>query len=440
MMRWKSVFAAAIAAISLAARAAPALAQSAPAPALQILTAARILDVETGRLLTGQAVLIEGERIKEIGPRARLAASGAPVLDLGDVTLLPGLSDAHVHLTSSAEVHGLRRLTVSIPRETITGVANARTTLMAGFTTVRNVGTGAFADVALRDAIADGEIPGPRIIPAGYAIGITGGHCDSNLLPEQYREREGGVADGPWAVREAVRRNVKYGAEVIKFCATGGVLSKGTKIGAQQFTLEEMQAIVDEAHLLGLKVAAHAHGTDGIRTALEAGVDSIEHSSFIDTAGIELAKAKGAFLSMDIYNTDYILSEGEKVGILPESLEKERQVGRRQRESFRAAVKAGARVVFGSDAGVYPHGDNARQFAVMVEWGMTPLQAIQAATIMNAKLFGREADIGAIAPGRYADIIAVPGNPLDDIRRMEAINFVMKGGVVYRGANAPSSN
>jgi imidazolonepropionase-like amidohydrolase len=280
-------------------------------------------------------------------------------------------------------------------------------------------------------AINDGEVPGPRIIPAGMALGITGGHCDNNLLPYEYDVTAGGVADGPWAVRQKVRQNKKYGAEVIKFCGTGGVLSKGTSLGAQQFTLEEMSAIVDEAHLLGLKVAVHAHGTKGIQTALEAGVDSVEHASMISDESIALAVAHGAYLSMDIYVSDFILSEGEAAGILEESLAKERQIGRIQRERFKAAVDAGAKIAFGTDAGVYRHGLNARQFAYMVDWGMTPIQAIQAATIANAALFGLEDEIGSIAVGKSADIIAVDANPLQDIRALEDVDFVMARGTVY---------
>jgi len=282
------------------------------------------------------------------------------------------------------------------------------------------------------EAIEAGDVPGPRILPAGRSIGITGGHCDNNLLPFEYKETAGGVADGPWAVRKKVRENKKYGAKLIKFCATSGVLSKGTKVGAQQFSFEEMKAIVDEAHQLGLKVAAHAHGTEGIDTAIKAGVDSIEHSSFISDEGIRAAKTNGTYLSMDVYNSDYILSEGKKAGILEESLAKERVVGKKQRERFQAAVKAGAKMAFGSDAGVYPHGNNGNQFAYMVKWGMTPLQAIQASTINNAELFGMSSEIGRIKSEYYADIIAVSGNPLEDVSVLETVSFVMKGGKIQK--------
>jgi len=399
-----------------------------------LLTNGNIINVENGRVVAGD-ILIEDERILAVGAEVD-GQSADRTIDMQGKYLLPGLSDSHVHLTSRADVHGYRRLTVSSQAAAISGVVHAEKTLKAGFTSVRNLGGPAFADVALRDAIDSGEIPGPRMIVAGHSIGITGGHCDNNLLPYDYKAEAGGVANGPWGVRAKVRENVKYGATVIKFCGTGGVLSKGTKIGAQQFTQEEMDSIVDEAHLLGLKVAVHAHGTDGIRAALDAGVDSIEHASLIDDAGIRQAKRQGTYLSMDIYVSDFILSEGEAAGILEESLEKERTVGKAQRERFQAAVKAGAKIAFGSDAGVYTHGLNGRQFAYMVEWGMSPLQAIQASTLGNADLFGTSADTGTLEAGKYADIIAVDGNPLEDVRELESVDFVMKGGVVYLGGKA----
>ena len=241
-----------------------------------------------------------------------------------------------------------------------------------------------------------------------------------------------GVADGPWAVRAKVREVIKYGADLIKFCATGGVLSKGDDVGVQQYELEEMRAIVDEAHKLGRRVAAHAHGTEGIKAAIEAGVDSIEHASLIDDEGIRLARERGTFLAMDIYNDTFILSKGAEVGMLPESLEKERQIGQLQRDNFRRAHLGGARMAFGTDGGVYPHGDNALQFAYMVRYGMTPLGAIQAATLNAAELMGWKDRVGALEPGYYADLIAVEGDPTADITVLERVRFVMKGGKVYR--------
>ena len=398
-----------------------------------LIKAGKLVDTERGRVLSNQDILVRDERIAAVGRRGSLdVPEDAEVIDLSDMTVLPGLSDSHVHLTSDASIHGYKRLERGLPRAAITGVVNAGRTLDAGFTTVRDLGAPGYADVDLMKAIEDGDVPGPRVIPAGRSIGITGGHCDSNLLPYEYMQVAGGVADGPWAVRRKVRENVKYGAKVIKFCGTGGVLSKGTTIGAQQFTLEEMEAIVDEAHQLGVRVAVHAHGEKGINTALEAGVDSVEHSSLISDEGIAATKRSGAALSMDIYVSDYILSEGEEAGILEESLAKERQVGKAQRERFQAAVKAGATMAFGTDAGVYPHGQNGRQFAYAVKWGQTPMEAIRSATMVNAELFGMGDDIGSITAGKFADIIAVDGDPVKDVRELEDVDFVMKGGVVFR--------
>ena len=401
--------------------------------AVIVIHAGALLDVENGEVLEQQVLVIEGDRIVAAGDAGSIdVPADAQEIDLRHATVLPGLLDGHVHLTSRHDVHGYRRLAISTPRAAISGAANARITLDAGFTTVRNVGAPGFADVALRDAIEAGEIPGPRMLVSGPSIGITGGHCDNNLLPAEYAVVADGVADGPWAVRQRVRENAKYGANVIKFCGTGGVLSKGTTIGARQFTFEEMQAIVDEAHTLGMRVAVHAHGTEGIKTAIRAGADSIEHASLIDDEGIRLALEHGTFLSMDIYVSDFILGSGEEMGILPESLEKEREVGTLQRENFRRALEAGVRMSFGSDAGVYPHGDNARQFAHMLEWGMTPMQAIQAATVHAAELFGLDADVGALTPGRFADLIAVADDPLENVDALTRVDFVMKGGKVYR--------
>ena len=359
---------------------AASLAASARADTLY-LTAARMVDPASGTVIQAPAVIIKDDRIVEVGPAATLKApEGSKTIDLGSETILPGLIDMHTHITSRSDAGGYRGLAISIPSQAITGVANAYKTLQAGFTTLRNVGADGFADVSLRDSINAGETVGPRLFVSGPLIGATGGHCDENLLPESYHAVGDGVADGPDAVRHMVRYNHKYGADLIKLCATGGVMSKGDSVGAQQMTYEEMKAAVDEAHMLGLKVAAHAHGTSGINDAIRAGVDTIEHASLADAEGINLAKQKGAVFDMDIYNDDFILAQGEKMGILPESMAKERMIGKAQRETFKRAVQAGVTMTFGTDAGVYPHGDNAKQFAKMVEWGMTPMQAIQAAT------------------------------------------------------------
>ncbi|AFT74051.1 metal-dependent hydrolase family protein [Alteromonas macleodii] len=398
-----------------------------------VITADRMVDVANGKVVKQAAVIVNDNIITASGRLKDLTVPNeATRIDLGNATLMPGLMDMHVHLTSDATRHGYKRLEVSLPRAAITGVKHAKATLDAGFTTVRNVGAPGFADVALRDAINAGDVVGPRMFVAGPSLGVTGGHCDSNLLPYEYDNYSEGVADGPWEVRKKVRRNIKYGATVIKFCATGGVLSKGTKVGAQQYTFEEMKALIDEAHLRGLTVATHAHGTNGIKAAIKAGVDSVEHVSLLDDEAIDLAKKNGTYFSMDIYVTEYILGEGEKAGILEESLNKERIVGKTQRENFEKAVKAGVNMVFGSDAGVYPHGDNPKQFARMVKFGMTPIQAIQAATINPARLLKQEATLGSLEKGKLADIVAVPGNPLDDMSLMEKVGFVMKDGQIVK--------
>lgn len=398
-----------------------------------VINASAVLDIDSGKLLKNMAVVVDDNRITQVvrQGQAKLSAD-SQMIDLQGYTLIPGLFDMHVHLTGDAKIHGYKRLQVTAPRAAITGVRNARRTLNAGFTSVRNLGALGYSDIALRDAINAGDVPGPRVFASGPALSITGGHCDNNLLNHEFNSKARGVADGPWAAIAKVRENIKYGADVIKVCATGGVLSKGTKVGAQQYTREEMAAIVNEAHRRGLIVAAHAHGTEGIKAAIKAGVDSIEHASFLDDETIALAKDKGTHLSMDIYTTEYILGEGEKAGILQESLDKERKVGGIQRDSFSRAVKAGVNMVFGSDAGVYPHGTNGAQFSRMVRFGMSELQALQAATINAARLLKKEKQLGSIQAGKYADIVGVKGNPLADISLLEQVPWVMKDGVVYK--------
>ena len=393
----------------------------------------KLLDVHSGRMLTDQLIVFDADGvITAVGPASSASTTAGTPIDLSNATCLPGLIDVPTHLTGHPSSSGYQALGISVPREAITGAKNARRTVRAGFTTVRNVGASGYTDVALRDGINDGDIEGPRMLVSGPPLGITGGHCDNNLLPFEFHHIAEGVADGPWVARAKVRETVKYGADLIKICASGGVLSKGDQPGTPQYTLEEIQAIVEEAHKLGRKVAAHAHGTQSIKDAIRAGIDSIEHSSLIDDEGIALAKQHGTYLVFDIYNDDFILQEGAKAGMLPESIEKEKKIGRLQRENFRHAFQSGTKMAFGTDAGVYPHGDNARQFAKMVEWGMKPIDAIQAATVNAADLLGWSAKVGSLEPGRYADVIAVSGDPLSDVRVLESVKFVMKGGAVVR--------
>ena len=392
-----------------------------------------LLDVSSGRMLAKPAVLIRDDRIIAVGEFGTFPVpEGVWVIDLEGQTLMPGLMDMHVHLSSAPKsVPFLEARLQSTPRRTINAVKNAKTTLLAGFTSVRDVGAADYTVVAVRDAISAGDIPGPRIWASGPALSITGGHCDDNFSPPEQRRTAQGVADGPWAARAQVRENIKYGANAIKMCATGGVFSRGTEVGEFQYSQEEMRAIVEESHNRDLVVAAHAHGTRGIRAAILAGADSIEHASMLDAEAIQLAKERGTFLSMDIYNTEYTLAKGKENGVPQENIDKEKAVGEVQRASFKAAVEAGVNMVFGSDAAVYPHGDNALQFSRMVEFGMTELQALQAATINAAKLM-KANNLGQIKTGYLADIIAVRGNPLEDISHLESVSFVMKGGKIYK--------
>jgi imidazolonepropionase-like amidohydrolase len=407
-----------------------------PATALAetvVVRADRMVDVVTARVVERPMVVITDGRIRWIGNQHEVAPdlpAEARQIDLAGQTLLPGLIDMHVHLDSNANYHGYRGLEFTDLFWAVQGVGHARAMLEAGFTTVRNLGSSQYADVGYRQAIDEGLMVGPRIVPAGNALGATGGHCDNNMLPPSYEGSSDGVGDGPQALIRLVREQRRYGAEVIKICATGGVMSKNTEPGQQQLSLEEMTAVAEEAHRLGLRVAAHAHGADGIRDAIRAGIDTIEHASLIDDAGIRLARERGAALTMDIYVTDWILSEGEAAGMLPESLDKERIVGEAQRESFRRAHQAGVRILFGTDAGVYPHGLGGRQLPVMVRYGMTPMQAIQSATVHAAEALNRSADVGAIAVGRYGDLVAVAGDPLSDIDLLSRVSVVIKGGDV----------
>jgi len=400
--------------------------------ATTVVTADRLLDVLSGKMVERPAVVVVDGRIRAVLSQGAAAIpEDAAHVDLPGQTLLPGLIDMHVHLAADARIDGNHTLDYTDSFWVAVGVANARAMLEAGFTTVRDVGAPDYADVGIKQAVEGGYVPGPRIVPATYALGSTGGHCDDTegLPPSFSMVPTPSVADSPDGFRALVRRVHKYGAEVIKICVTGGVLSRTDAAGAQQMSLEEIKAVTDEAHRLGLKVAAHAHGTSGINDALRAGVDTIEHASLADAESFRLAKEHGAWFSMDIYDDDYILAEGAKNGMYEASLAKERSIGLKQRQTFRAAYQAGVKMIFGTDNGaVFPAGQNALQFAKMVEWGMPPLEAIRAATRNAAQALAREGDVGAIEVGRYGDFVAVKGDPLQDVRLLEHPSAVIKGG------------
>jgi imidazolonepropionase-like amidohydrolase len=393
----------------------------------------RLLDVRSGKMMSDQVVVFAGGRITAVGPAASTALpAGVMPANLSGATCLPGLIDAHVHLTYEPGDTGYRGLGISVPRATVTGVKNARLTLRAGFTTARNVHADGFSDVAVRDGIDAGQIEGPHLLVSGPALGITGGHSDNNLLPSEFDHRSSGVADGVDGVRAKVRWDIKYGANLIKLMASGGVLSQGDDPQAEQYSLEEMRAIVETAHGLGRKVAAHAHGTLAIKNATRAGVDSIEHGSYIDEEGIRLMKQHGTYLVPTLYLGDWLLDNLAKLGLTENMAAKARAVIPAARQNVARAFREGVKVAFGTDAGVYPHGLNAREFAVMVKLGLTPLQAIQAATVNAADLLGWSDRVGTLEPGKLADLIAVSGDPLADVRALESVKFVLKDGAVVR--------
>jgi imidazolonepropionase-like amidohydrolase len=410
--------------LSLAAT--PASAQTA------VITAARMLDVETGRMIERPSIVVVNGRIVEIarGVVPARVPEGAKRIDLADATILPGLIDMHVHLDGAAGMGPYRRLEFTDSFGAAVAVGNARAMLDAGFTTVRNLGSSNRNDIGLKQAIDNGYAVGPRVVPAGYALGATGGHADATFLPPSLEKPEEGIANGAEGLRDQVRRQRKYGSEVIKVMATGGVFSRNTEPGQQQLSESELRAVADEAHQWGLRTAAHAHGADGIKAAIRAGIDTIEHASLVDDEGIRLAaqRPRPVWFSMDIFNSEYTQAEGKKNGILEDNLRKDRDVTATQRENFRKAHRAGVRMVFGSDAGVMPHGTAAGQFRYMVRYGMTPLEAIRAATRNAAEALGRTSDVGALAVGRYADIVAVAGDPLADVSVLERPVAVIKGG------------
>lgn len=414
-----------LAALVLAVTATPAAAETV------VVTADRMIDVVKGTVVEHPAIFITDGRITSIAD-ARTVRWGSDVrhINLSGKTVLPGLIDMHVHLDSNPIYGGYTGLQFTDSFWAIQGTANARAMLKAGFTTIRNVGSENYADVGYKQAIEEGLIAGPRIVPGAHSLGATGGHCDSTYLPPSFKSKGVAVGDGAQELRRIVREQRKYGAEVIKICATGGVFSRNTEPGQQQLSEDEMRAIADEAHQWGLKVAAHAHGAAGIKAAIRAGIDTIEHASLVDDEGIKLAAARKqpVWFSMDIYNTDYTQAEGKKNGVLEDNLRKDREIAQIQRDNFRKAHAAGVKMVFGSDAGVMPHGTAAGQFRVMVQYGMTPIEAIRAATVNAAEALGRTKDVGAIEVGRYGDLIAVEGDPLKDVNVLTKVTDVIKGG------------
>jgi imidazolonepropionase-like amidohydrolase len=395
-----------------------------------------MIDPEKGVVLTNQIILVVNDTIQAVGPNLTIP-EGAKILDFSNATVLPGLIDCHTHITMQPGDNYYDDIFRKSPIDyAVMAHIYAKRTLEAGFTSCRDVGAQAFIDVALRNAINHGDVEGPRLIVATLFIGSTGSHGDLNgfspFLDWKLPPEMSGVANGVEELRKQVRYNIKYGADVIKFGASAGVLSEEESVGAPQFSQEEMNAIVSEAKFWGKKACAHAHGTEAIKMAVKAGVASIEHGSFLDDEAIALMKEHGTYLDADIYNDEYIMSEYKRLGYPEKILNKEKLVGQTQRESFRKAVQAGVKISFGTDAGVYPHGYNARQFKWMVKYGASPMLAIQAATINAADLIGLKTKVGSIAAGKYADIIAVEGNPLDDITTLERVKFVMKGGLVYK--------
>jgi len=406
-----------------------------------VLKAAQIIDGTGAPPIKDGAIMIVDDKISMVGPLAAMSfPAGTPVIDLGDATLMPGFIDAHTHIIG--RVLGDPDGQYAAVRDyqsfgAILAVGNAERTLMAGFTTIRNVGASNFDDIALRKAINEGWVSGPRMMAAAHSIGITGGHCDDNayrpgLSDGDYKT---GIADGPEQVRAAVRYQVKYGADVIKTCATGGVLSEGDAVGATQYTYEELKAMVDEAHKLERKVAAHAHGTEGIKIATRAGVSSIEHGSFLDVEGAKMMAERGTFMVPTLMAGEQVEKLAKNGVIKGFRAEKALAAAAAMRNGLKIAVANRVLIALGTDAGVIPHGTNAREFILMVEWGgMRPMDAIIAGTLNGAKLLGWDKTIGSLAPGKLADIVAVSGDPLKDIHRVENVVFVMKNGAIYKQA------
>lgn len=405
------------------------------APTEVAIHAGKVLDVKTGNYATNQIIWIEGDRIKAIGPASDMnpkIPAGAKTIDLSKFTVLPGLIDCHTHLTMTPYDSGLSGVRISYPRQALTGARNARVTLEAGFTTVRNLGASGYSDVALRDAINAGDVPGPRMLVSGPPLSITGGHGDTNFLAPQFNWSDDGVADGVEGVQKKVREDIKYGADVVKFMATGGVLSEGDNPALAQYSPEEMKTIVDTAHGLGRKVAAHAHGATGIKYAVIAGVDSIEHGSYINEEDISLMKQHGTYLVPTVYLEDWLLDNVNVLGLTPNMIEKAKTVLPIAQQNLSHAFKSGVKVALGTDAAVYPHGLNAHEFGKMVDMGLTPLQSIQAGTVNAADLLGWSDRVGTLEPGKFADIVAVEGDPIENVHVLENVAFVMKGGHVIK--------
>ena len=407
-----------------------------PSSSRTLLRAGHVIDVHTGKETADETVIIEGDKIVALAlTKDTPAKPGDREVDLRGYTVLPGLIDVHTHLTMANNFDPFFEVTMTPGKEAIIGVENAKVTLEAGFTSVRNVGANGFTDVALRDEINEGHIPGPHMQVSGPALGITGGHMDENLLPEQYHVVGEGVADGIPGVQHMVRQNIKYGADLIKIGASGGVLSKGDDPQASQYTLEEMQAIVADAHRLGRKVAAHAHGAQAILWASEAGVDSIEHGSYMDEADIAMMKKKGTYFVPTAYLIDWM---GQYGHLSPFYAQKMKDVSAVEKQNAIRAIKAGVKVALGTDAAVYPHGLNAHEFEVYVsQFGMTPLASLQSGTLNAADLMGWSDKVGSLDPGKWADVVAVQGDPLADIKLLQHVSFVMKSGVIYKNEAQP---
>ncbi|GEN10849.1 Imidazolonepropionase [Myxococcus fulvus] len=420
-------------------------ASAAPSPKSYVLKAARLFDARTGKLVTPGVVVVVDGKVSAVGATAKTPA-GARVVELGDATLLPGFMDAHTHLTGEAGADWRQDVIDSmqrtVPEQTLDALPRAKATLMAGFTTVRNLGAADFIDVGLRNSIRRGTVVGPRMLTATAGLGTTGGHCDDGnswrkgVLAD---ETGPGVADGPEALRAKVREVVKYGADLIKVCATGGVLSLNADVGSPQLTQAELDALVDEAHARGRKVAAHAHGAEGAKRAIRAGVDSIEHGSLLDDEALELMKKKGTWFVPTAMAFQGVKELADKGSLPEENVRKVRTVEASREQVLRKAISRGVRIAFGTDAGVFAHGRNAGEFALLVQAGMSPAESLRAATVHAAELLGVSATLGTLEPGKLADVVAVPGNPLEDIRKTEAVFFVMKEGVIHRDDTAPSS-